>query len=103
MKLSIVGDVEEGKEGAALRIIDTFVEDHKGGGGVVISAGSMRLLSLVNKYAREKGIPPILLQSHYQLAVFNSHKVLVLHTPAYDMYDVVEMCKEAEKPFMEIK
>ena len=103
MKLSIIGDVEEGKEGAALRIIDTFVEDHKGGGGVVISAGSMRLLSLVNKYARERGIPPILLQNLFKLAVLNSQKVLILHTPAYDMYDVVEMCKEAEKPFMEIK
>lgn len=103
MKLSIIGDVEEGKEGASLRIIDAFVQDHKGGGGVVISAGSMRLLSLVNKYSREKGIPPILLQSHFQLAIMNAAKVLVLHTPAYNMEDVVELCKKFEKPFMNIK
>lgn len=103
MKLAIVGDVEEGKEGSALRIIDTFVQDHKGGGGITISAGSMRLLSLVNKYSREKGIPPILLQSSFQLAVMNADKVLVLHTPAYDMEDVVGVCKRFEKPFMEIK
>lgn len=103
MKLAIIGDTEEGKEGASLRIIGTFVEDHKAGNGVVISAGSMRLLSLVNKYAREKGIPPILLQSFFQLAVMNADKVLVLHTPAYNMEDVVELCKVFEKPFMEIK
>lgn len=103
MKLAICGDTEEGKEGASLRLIDTFVQDHKGGGGVTIAAGSMRLLSLVNKYAREKGIPPILLQSHFQLAVMNADKVLVLHTPAYNMEDVVELCKKFEKPYMEIK
>lgn len=103
MKLAIVGDTEEGKEGASLRIIDSFVQDHKAGNGVVISAGSMRLLSLVNKYAREKGIPQILLQSHFQLAVMNADKVCVLHTEKYDVEDVVELCKKFEKPFMEIK
>lgn len=103
MKLAIVGDVEEGREGAALRIISSFVEDQKGGNGVTISAGSMRLLSLVNKYSREKGIPQVLLQSHFQLAVMNADKVLVLHTPAYNMEDVVELCKKFEKPYMDIK
>lgn len=103
MKLAIIGDVTEGSEGAAIRTISHFVEDHKAGNGVVVSAGSMRLLSLVNKYAREKGIPQILLQSHFQLAVMNADKVLVLHTPAYNMEDVVELCKKFERPFMEIK
>lgn len=103
MKLSIIGDVEEGKEGAALRIIDTFVQDHKGGGGVVMSSGSSRLMSLTSKYAREKGYPSIIMYNATQLAVLNADKVLVLHTKKFDMEDVVGMCKKYEKPFMEIK
>lgn len=103
MKLAICGDVEEGKEGASLRLIDTFVQDHKGGGGVVMSAGSSRLMGLTNKYAREKGYPSIVMYNATQLAVLNADKVLVLHTAKYDMEEVVDMCKKYEKPYMEIK
>lgn len=103
MKLAIIGDVEEGKEGAALRIIDTFVSDHKGGGGAVMSAGSGRLSSLTDKYAREKGYSSIIMYNATHLAVLNADKVLVLHTKKYDMEEVVDMCKKYEKPFMEIK
>ena len=103
MKLSIIGDVAEGKEGVCLRIIDTFVQDHKGGGGVIMSGGSSRLMSLTNKYLREKGYPSIMMYNATQLAVLNADKVLVLHTKAYDMQDVVDMCKKYGKPVMEIK
>jgi len=103
MKLSIIGDVEEGKEGGRLRTIDAFIEDHKGGRGVVLSAGSTRLLHFVDKHAKSKGYPSVVMGNATQLAVLNADKVLILHSKAYVMDDVVELCKKYDKPFMEIK
>lgn len=103
MKLSIIGDISEGKEGGRLRVIDSFVQDHKGGGGVVMCSGSVRLLHVTDKYARDKGYPSIIFGNSTQLAVLNADKVLLLWSKSYDLVDVVEMCKKYKKPYMEIR
>jgi len=103
MKLSIVGDIPEGKEGGRLRIIDTFVQDHKGGGGVVLCAGSMRLLHVTDKYAKDKGYPSIIFGNATELAILNADKVLLLWSKAYDLEDLVVLCKKYKKPHMEIR
>ena len=101
MKLSIIGDVEEGKEGCRLRIIDTFVQDMKGGGTpILLSSGSSRLMNLVTKYAREKEYPSLVMYDSTQLSVVNADKVLVLKTKSRDMEEVVAMCKKYDKPYM---
>ena len=103
MKLAIIGDVDEGKEGGRLRVIDSFVQDHKGGGSVILlSSGSSRLMNLVTKYAREKEYPSLVMYDSTQLSVVNADKVLVLKTKSRDMEEVVAMCKKYDKPVMSV-
>ena len=89
MKLSIIGDVAEGKEGVVHRHVITFLEDQKGGGCAVIAAGTTRLLHIVEGYSHTRGYPCILLANQLKLAVLNADRVLLLPTLAYSVDDVV--------------
>lgn len=103
MKISIIGNLPDESE-LFLSMINDFVQKHRVGSPVIISAGNVTTLHLVDKYAKEKGYDSIIMGNVLTLALLNADKVIVVWDGENTkMEEVLTLCKKEKKPYMEIK
>lgn len=89
---------------AFLTLIDTFVNNHKVGTPVILSAGAVSTLHQIDKYARGKGYDSVILGNVLTLAVLNGDKIIVVWDGIdTKLEEVVRICKKENKAYMEIK
>lgn len=102
MKIAVVGNLPD--EESYIHLIDSFVKDHKVGTPVILSAGDVATLHIVDKYAKNKGYDSVILGNALVLAVLNADKLIVVWDGEEGKYmEVVDLCKRNKKAYMEIK
>ena len=103
MKISVIGNLPEESD-IFLSMINDFVQKHRVGSPVIISAGSVSTLHQIDKYAKGKGYDSVIIGSSLVLAVLNADKVIVVWDGVdTKMEEVLTLCKREKKPHMEIK
>ena len=103
MKISVIGNLPEESD-IFLSMINDFVQKHRVGSPVIISAGSVSTLHQIDKYAKGKGYDSIIMGNVFTLALLNADKVIVVWDGGdKKMEEVLALCKREKKPYMEIK
>lgn len=102
MKIAIIGDFEDTDK--YLPMIDTFVKDHKVGTPVILSAGSVHLLATMDKYAKDKGFPSVILGNALILAVLNGDKLIFVWDGVNEKYGaMLATAKKEKRPYIDIR
>lgn len=103
MKISVIGNLPDESD-IFLSMIDNFVQKHRVGNPVILSAGSVSTLHQIDKYAKGKGYDSIIMGNVFTLALLNADKVVVVWDGVdKKMEEVLALCKKEKKPYMEIK
>lgn len=102
MKISIIGEFED--KDKFLPMIDNFVSDHKVSTPVILSAGGVELLSCMDKYAKGKGYPSVILGNALILAVLNGDKLIFVWDGEDEKYkEMVSRAKKEHRPYIDIR
>lgn len=103
MKISVIGNLPEESD-IFLSMINDFVQKHRVGSPVIISAGSVSTLHQIDKYAKGKGYDSMIMGNVLTLALLNADKVIVVWDGEdTKMEEIITLCKREKKPYMEIR
>jgi len=104
LKISIVGDFNLEQKEKFLTLIDGFVRDHKVGVPVIICAGEVELLSIIDTYAKDKGFPSVILGNVLTLAILNGDKIIFVWDGENKKYlEMIKLAKKQKRPYIDLR
>jgi hypothetical protein len=104
MKISVVGTIPVNDKEAYMAMIDTFVNDHKVGRPVIMVAGPVETLSMIDKYAKGSGYDGVLFGNIIPLAILNANKVIFVWDGVNKEYaEAIELAKANKVPYITLR
>jgi hypothetical protein len=104
MKISVIGSVPDKDKEAYMSMVDTFIQDHKVSVPVVMSAGNVEVLHMIEKYAKKHGYNSIIFGNVFELAVLNANKIIFIWDGINKVYaDAIELAKANSIPYITLR